>query len=97
MLMNLAALREMQFPAMAAWAAENAPMPNTRFYCAETVLNACFDYLVETIPLKWCYCVNRKYGSYNAKSDKENNNTAVVLHYIGGQFEAMKIDAAKAM
>lgn len=97
MVMNLASLREMQFSTIAAWAATHSPMPKTRWYCEETVLNACFDYLVETIPLKWCYCVNRRYSTYKDSSDRENNNTAFVLHYIGGQFEAMKKDAAKAL
>ena len=97
MLMNLSALRSIDFTAIAAWAAEHFVMPKTHFYCAETVLNACFHDIVDTLPTKWCYCVNRSYGSYNDKGDKENNNTAVILHYIGGQTEAMRKDAAKAL
>ena len=97
MLMNLAALRSMNFTKIAAWAAEHFVMPKTRFYCAETVLNACFNDIVETLPTKWCYCMNRSYKSYNGKNEQENSNTACMRHYIGGQIESMRRDAQKSL
>ena len=94
LLMDLDALRAMKFTTIAAFAAGHFVLPKTRFFCDETILNACFDDLIETLPLKWCYCVNRSYNTYD---DKTNDNTAAILHYIGGQTAAMKRGAEKML
>ena len=95
LLMNLDALRELKFSTIAAFAAGHFAMPRTRFLGVETVLNTCFGDLVETLPTKWCYCMNRRYRTYG--EEDVNNNTAAVLCYIGGQTEAMRRDAAKGL
>ena len=95
LLMNIEALREMKFSAVAAFAAGHFVMPRTRFLGDETVLNACFCDIIETLPTKWCYCMNRRYRTYGGED--VNNNTASILHYIGGQDDAMRRDAAKEL
>lgn len=95
LLMNLDALRELKFSTIAAFAAGHFAMPRTRFLGDETVLNTCFDDIIETLPTKWCYCMNRRYRTYGGED--VNNNTASILHYIGGQDDAMRRDAAKEL
>lgn len=95
LVMNLEALREMRFSTIAAFAAGHFAMPGTQYLGDETVLNACFSDCIETLPTKWCYCIHRRYRTYDG--EKDNSNTANILYYIGGQNDAMRRDAAKEL
>ena len=94
LLMNLKGLRAIDFTKIALFAAQHFLLPREiKAYLDEGILNVCFNDYIKTIPTTWNYCVNRSYKSYDEPNI--NNNTACILHYPGGQMEAMRRDAAK--
>ncbi|MBE6371246.1 MAG: hypothetical protein E7055_04145 [Lentisphaerae bacterium] len=82
MLMNLASLREIEFSKISIYAMEHFNFPKTNWYCDKTVLNCCFNDRFTFLDIKWNYCVNRNYTKY---SDKTTAESAVILHFPGGQ------------
>ncbi len=81
MLMNLAALRRIEFGKFGMYAMEHFKFPRTPWYNDETVINCCFSDRLTFLPLRWCYCIDRRYTSYN---DQIPENAADILHFIGG-------------
>lgn len=87
MVMNLPALKSINFTKFAMYAMEHFKFPKTSWYCDETILNCCFHDRLKKLHTKWCYCINRSYEKYG---EKVTSNEANVIHFIGGQHELFK-------
>lgn len=87
MVMNLPALKSIEFTKTALYAMQHFKFPKTHWYCDETLLNCCFYDYFKFLPTKWCYCFNRSYSKYG---ERLTSNDANIVHFIGGQYEAQK-------
>lgn len=94
MLLNLNALREVNFTAITLYAQEHFRFPATPWYCDETVINCCFGDRFTFLPLRWCWCVDRRYDAY---PDRIDPRTAVIAHYIGGNRAKQREDFDRMM
>jgi len=77
MVMNLKALRKINFTAICSFVEQILPDPETGWQHDETCINVAMKDRLTFIGKKWNYCHNRKYE----KPIKEEN--AHILHYVG--------------
>lgn len=87
LLMNLKNLRQIQFTKIALFAMQNFKFPATAWQHDQTILNCCFYKFIQPIDIKWNYCYNRSYKAYKQKT---NMGSAVLIHFIGPQKQALK-------
>lgn len=79
MVMNLDALRKINFTEFALYALDHFKFPKTNWYCDETILNCCFFDRFKFLKTKWCFCYNRRYKLYG---ENVTSNEANVVYFI---------------
>lgn len=87
MVMNIKALKSIDFTKIAMFAVNHFKFPKTPWYGEETVINCCFNDMFKQLKTKWCYCINRSYEKYG---ENIKSNEAIVVNFIGGQDELFK-------
>lgn len=83
MLMNLKALRDIDFTNKCLEIEESYPTPETGWQHDETCINVALKNKLTFVPVEWNYCINRTYTNPIRESD------AKILHYVGRQKDLM--------
>ena len=84
MLMNLKALRDIDFTNKCLEIEESYPTPETGWQHDETCINVALKEKLTFIPVEWNYCINRNYNQPIREQD------AKILHYVGRQKDLME-------